>query len=43
MLDGLKHGYEVVVLKDGIRAVDVGRGDGQRAISQMADEGAIII
>lgn len=43
VLDGLKHGYEVVVLKDGIRAVDVGRGDGQRAISQMADEGAIII
>jgi nicotinamidase/pyrazinamidase len=43
VLDGLKHGYEVIVLKDGIRAVDVDRGDGQRAISQMADEGAIII
>ena len=43
VLDGLKHGYEVIVLKDGIRAVDVDQGDGQRAISQMADEGAIII
>ncbi len=42
VLDGLKHGYEVVVLQDGIRAVDVNQGDGERAVAEMVEQGAII-
>ena len=34
--DGLANGYEVILLTDAIRAVDVTPGDGQRAIDEMA-------
>lgn len=40
VLDALGQGFEVVVLEDAIRAVDVGPGDGQRAIEAMRAAGA---
>ncbi|NMF89292.1 isochorismatase family protein [Aromatoleum petrolei] len=38
--DGLANGYEVILLTDAIRAVDVTPGDGLRAIDEMARLGA---
>ncbi|MCC4117775.1 isochorismatase family protein [Aromatoleum toluclasticum] len=38
--DGLANGYEVILLTDAIRAVDVTPGDGQRAIDEMTRLGA---
>ena len=38
--DGLKASYEVMLLMDGIRAVDVHSGDGDKAIAQMLKAGA---
>jgi nicotinamidase/pyrazinamidase len=40
VLDGRILGYQVEVLHDAIRAVDVRDGDGERAISRMRDAGA---
>ena len=42
VLDARKAGYEVVVLSDAIRAVDVQPGDGDRALEQMRAAGATI-
>ena len=39
-LDARRKGYEVVVLEDAIRAVDVSAGDGDRAIAEMRRVGA---
>ena len=39
--DALKLGYQAVVLLDAIRAVDVHAGDGERAIAEMLQGGAI--
>ena len=39
-LDGLAAGFEVVVLEDAVRAVDVQPGDGERALTEMAAAGA---
>jgi nicotinamidase/pyrazinamidase len=39
--DALKHGYQTVLLLDAIRAVDVHAGDGERAIAEMLQKGAI--
>lgn len=41
--DGLTHGYDVVLLTDAIRAVDVTPGDGRRAIDEMTRLGACAI
>jgi nicotinamidase-related amidase len=41
--DGLAEGYDVVLLTDAIRAVDVEPGDGDRAIAEMARLGARIV
>lgn len=41
--DALARGYEVAVLSDAIRAVDVHPGDGERAIAEMRRLGAQII
>ena len=43
VLDGLKLGYVVLLLKDGIRAVDVHPGDGKRAEEDMIRQGATLI
>ncbi|WP_426195322.1 isochorismatase family protein [Massilia sp. DWR3-1-1] len=40
VLDALKLGFEVVLLTDAIRAVDVQAGDGARAMARMVDGGA---
>lgn len=40
VLDGLKEGFEVVVLEDAVRAVDVKPGDGERALDAMTAAGA---
>jgi nicotinamidase/pyrazinamidase len=38
-LDGVREGFEVVVLEDAIGAVDVQPGDGARAIAEMRRAG----
>ncbi|MGH7393060.1 MAG: nicotinamidase [Candidatus Rokuibacteriota bacterium] len=40
VLDALKEGFEVVVLEDAVRAVDVAPGDGARALEEMRRAGA---
>jgi nicotinamidase/pyrazinamidase len=40
VLDGLRLGFPTTVLRDGVRAVDLSAGDGDRALSQMAVAGA---
>lgn len=39
--DALRYGYQVVLLRDAIRAVDVHAGDGARAIAAMLQSGAL--
>lgn len=41
--DALKSGFEVLLLRDAIRAVNVQPGDGERAERQMAQAGAVAI
>lgn len=41
--DALKLGFAVVLLRDGIRPVDVHAGDGERAIASMAEAGALVL
>jgi nicotinamidase/pyrazinamidase len=43
VLDGLREGFEVVVVDDAIRAVNVKRGDGERALKEMSDARAEIV
>jgi len=43
VLDALKEGFEVVVLEDGVRAVDVQPGDGERALGEMRAAGARLV
>mgnify|MGYP006280808527 CR=1 FL=1 len=40
VLDGLRQGFEVMLLEDAIRAIDVNPGDGDRAIREMQANGA---
>ncbi len=40
VLDALKHGFQVVVLEDAVRAVNIDPGDGARAINAMNAAGA---
>ena len=42
-LDAVRLGYRTQVLLDGIRAVDLAQGDGDRALSTMADAGVELI
>jgi nicotinamidase/pyrazinamidase len=42
VLDALAEGFEVVVLEDGVGAVDVRPGDGERALGEMRERGAAI-
>ena len=43
VLDALREGYEVVVLEDAIRAVNVNPGDGDRALAEMKAAGATFV
>lgn len=43
VLDGLKNGYQVHVLKDAIAAINRNRGDGSRALDEMKQAGAHLI
>jgi nicotinamidase/pyrazinamidase len=38
-LDSTANGYQTIVLRDGVRAVDLEPGDGQRALDEMGDAG----
>ncbi len=40
--DALALGYAVVVLRDGVAAVDVNPGDGERALAAMQQRGAVV-
>jgi nicotinamidase/pyrazinamidase len=42
VLDGRKLGFEVVVLTDAVRGVDIAPGDSARALSEMAEAGALV-
>jgi nicotinamidase/pyrazinamidase len=42
-LDGLKKGYEVFVIEDAVRSVDVQKGDGEKALQEMIRQGAMLI
>lgn len=42
-LDGMAEGFEVTVVKDGIRAVNVQPEDSQKAIEEMKDAGAAVV
>jgi nicotinamidase/pyrazinamidase len=41
--DALREGFEVVVLRDAVRAVDVNPGDGERALEEMRRLGARLL
>lgn len=43
MLGALELGYRVYVVEDAVRAVNVNKGDGQRAIDEIKAKGAQII
>jgi nicotinamidase/pyrazinamidase len=41
VLDGLKEGFQVVVVDQAVRAVDLNPGDGERAMAEMIRAGAL--
>jgi nicotinamidase/pyrazinamidase len=43
VLDALHAGFEVVVLRDAVRAVDVAPGDGEEALAVMGQAGARLV
>jgi nicotinamidase/pyrazinamidase len=43
VLGGLNLGYQVFVIEDGIKGVDINKGDSEKALEFMKDKGAIII
>ena len=42
VLDGIREGFEMCVIRDAVRAVDVELGDGERALEEMERAGARI-
>jgi len=42
VLDAKAHGFDVVVIEDAVRAVDVKPGDGIKAIEEMKSKGAVL-
>lgn len=42
VLDALRHGFEVVVLEDAVRGVNVQPGDADRALAEMREAGAVV-
>ena len=43
VLDAVRLGFPTTVLRDGVRAVDLEPGDGDRALQRMADAGAVLV
>lgn len=43
VLDGVRAGFELVVLEDAIAAVDLTQGDGERALAEMRTAGARLV
>lgn len=43
VLDALREGFDVVLVEDAIRAVDVNAGDGERAVDEMRGAGASVM
>ncbi len=43
LLDGIKSGFDAALIEDGVRAVNVSPSDGERAIGEMAKEGAEVV
>ena len=43
VLDALRQGFAVFVLRDGVRAVDVHPGDGEAALARMRAHGARLL
>ncbi len=43
VLDARRNGFDVVVIEDAIRGVDVEAGDSARAIEEMKDAGAVFV
>jgi len=43
VLDGIKYGYDVSVVTDATRAVNVNPGDGEKALQKMAQSGAHLV
>jgi nicotinamidase-related amidase len=43
VLDALREGFDVVVVEDAIRAVEVNVGDGERALDEMRRAGARVV
>ena len=43
VLDGVRAGFEVIVLEDAIAAVDLTPGDGERALAEMRGVGALLV
>jgi nicotinamidase/pyrazinamidase len=43
VLDALRHGFKTIVLADCIRAVELQPGDGERALQEMKEHGAVIL
>jgi nicotinamidase/pyrazinamidase len=41
-MDALQRGFEVVVLTDAVRPVDLQPGDGERALQRMREQGALL-
>ena len=42
-LDALRHGFTVTVDRDGVRGIDVERGDSERALAELRDAGASVV
>jgi nicotinamidase/pyrazinamidase len=42
-LDARRHGFEVVLIADGVRAVELAPGDGERAVARMREAGCLVV
>jgi nicotinamidase/pyrazinamidase len=43
VLDGIKQGFQAVLIGDGVRGVDLNPNDSERALQEMSDAGAMIV
>jgi nicotinamidase/pyrazinamidase len=42
-LDAIEEGFETVLLLDGVRAVDLTPGDGERALAEVEEAGGTLV